>query len=206
MLLLARSASASSPAFRLAIDEGLVAALEEAQAARRAAEKARYQLELPPPIPPRVESSLTIKEIQTLLRQGRSVDAIARKAGVDPEWVRRWEGPIVWERAGTATRARRAHLKRARGGLSRVPLGEAVTANLRSKGIKIAADEFESAWDSTKRPRSDRWVVTFAFQSRGRREQVARWEFDPETQELSGLEKLGNELGWVPPLRRRSRA
>jgi hypothetical protein len=107
-LLLARNAGAATPGFRLAIDEGLVGALEEARSARDATARARDQLELPPPIPARVESKLTVAEIQNLLRQGRSVDAIAKKAGVDASWVERWEGPIVWERSGTATRARRA--------------------------------------------------------------------------------------------------
>lgn len=204
-VMLARSASARQPSFKLAIDGALVDALEEAHSARRSAARARDQLELPPPIPARIESKLSIKEVQNLLRQGRGIDAIARKAGVDPEWVRRWEGPIVWERAGTATRARRVHLRRARGGTSRVPLGEAVAANLKDRGIKMDEDSFDAAWDSTMRPRARRWVITFSFESRGR-DQVARWEFDPESEELSGLDKLANELGWIPPIRRRSRA
>ena len=204
-VMLARNANATQPSFKLAIDSALVEALEEAQSARRTAARARDQLELPPPIPSRIDSKLTIKEVQNLLRQGRGIEAIARKAGVDPEWVRRWETPIVWERAGTATRARRAHLRRARGGTSRVPLGEAVAANLKDRAVKMDDDSFDAGWDSTKRPRGRRWVVTFSFESRGR-DQVARWEFDPETNELSGLDKLANELGWIPPIRRRSRA
>ena len=84
-LLLARSSSANAPTFRLAIDEGLVDALESAQTARVATAKAEAQLELPPPIPARVESKLGVKEIQNLLRQGQSVEAIAKRARMDPE-------------------------------------------------------------------------------------------------------------------------
>ncbi|HEV3472362.1 MAG TPA: septation protein SepH, partial [Actinomycetota bacterium] len=92
---------------RLSIDPELVDALEQAQAARARTRAARAQAELPPPVES-VESRLTVREIQSLLRQGRPVAAIAKKAGVEEAWVRRWEGPIVWERAGAATRARRA--------------------------------------------------------------------------------------------------
>ena len=204
-LLLARTAAATTPAFRLAIDESLVGALEEAQSARKAAARAKDQLELPPPIPARVESKLSVAEIQNLLRQGRSAQAIAKKAGVDPSWVERWEGPIVWERAGIATRARRAYLSRPRGGTSRVSLGDAVAMNMKDRGIRIEGAEFDAAWDSVKKPRSDRWVVTFSFTHRAR-EQSARWEFDQETGELSAPDKVGSEIGWVAPLRRRRRA
>lgn len=204
-VLLARTAGAATPTFRLSIDEQLVGALEQAQSNRRASTRAKDQLELPPPIPARVESKLTVAEIQNHLRQGRSVEAIAKKAGVDPLWVQRWAGPIVWERAGTATKARRAYLSRARGGISRVSLGDAVAMNLKERGLRIEGAEFESSWDSTKKSRSDRWVVTFSFTHRAR-EQKARWEFDPETGDLTSLDKLANEIGWVPPLRRRKRA
>ncbi len=203
-LLLARSSTATTPTFRLSIDEGLVDALESAQTARAAATRAEAQMELPPPMPARVESKLTVKEIQNLLRQGRSVEAIAKRAGVDPDWVQRWEVPIVWERVGMAAKARRVHLRRARGGISRVPLGEAVAANLKRRGVKVDADSDEG-WDSTRKPRSSRWVVTFSFDARGR-EQVAHWEYDPESDTLSNGDKLGTELGWIPPIRRRTRA
>lgn len=191
--------------FKLPIDGALVEALEAARVARDAVARARDQLELPPPIPARVESSLTIKEIQDLLRQGRTTAAIAKRAGVDPEWVARWEGPIVWERAGMAARARRAPLVRARGGRSRFPLGEAVAANLKAKGVSMAPDELEHAWDSTRRPRVNRWIVTFTFPSRGG-DQVARWELDPNGDTVTALDKTANELGWVAPIRRRSKA
>ena len=204
-LLLARSAGATTASFRLPIDEALVGALEDAFGARKAASRAKDQLELPPPIPGRVESSLTVAEIQNLLRQGRSVAAIAKKAGVDPSWIERWETPIVWERAGTATRARRAHLVRARGGVSKLPLGEAIAHNLRGRGLRIEGPAFDAAWDSIKKPRTDRWVVSFSFTQRSR-EQTARWEFDPETGRLTGLDKVANDLGWVEPPRRRKRA
>lgn len=204
-LLLARSSGATTPAFRVVLDESLVGALEDAQSARKAVARAKDQLELPPPIPARVESKLSIKEVQNLLRQGKSVESIAKKAGVDSGWVERWEGPIVWERAGTATRARRAYLVRPRGGSSRMSLGDAVTFNLKDRGVRMEGAAFESAWDSVKKPRSDRWVVTFTFAHRSR-EQTVRWEYDPENDDLTAIDKTSADLGWVAPIQRRSRA
>jgi hypothetical protein len=88
--------------YKVAIDDSLVAQLIAA----------RDLLEAPPPptpsaparhaIVPAAESKLTIKEIQALLREGRTVESVARKAGVDPTWIERFEGPIVWERDGMA--------------------------------------------------------------------------------------------------------
>jgi len=203
-LLLARSSGAKAAAFSLPIDEALVDALEAARSARAAAARAESQLELPPPIPSRVESSLTVKEIQNLLRQGRTVESIAKKAGVDPEWVQRWEVPVVWERSGMAAKARRLHPSRPRGGAGRVPLGEAVAANLKKRGVKVEEGSDEG-WDSTKKPRSSKWIVTYTFESRGR-EQVAHWEYDPDAETVVGMDKVGNDLGWIAPIRRRSRA
>lgn len=191
--------------FKVPIDTALVEALEAARSARDAAARARDQLELPPPIPARVESSLTVKEIQDLLRQGRTTSAIAKRAGVDPEWVARWEGPIVWERAGMAARARRASMVRSRGGRSRFPLGDAVAANLKEKGVQLTPEGLEGGWDSMKRPRANRWVVTFTYSTRSG-EQSARWELDPEDDTVTALDKAANELGWVAPIRRRSKA
>ncbi|HWC14751.1 MAG TPA: septation protein SepH [Actinomycetota bacterium] len=191
--------------FKLAIDSGLVEALEAAREARDAAARARDQLELPPPIPARVESSLTIKEIQDLLRQGRTTASIAKRAGVDAEWIARWEGPIVWERAGMAARARRAAMVRARGGRSRASLLEAVEANLKEKGIQMSPDDLDAGWDAMKRPRANGWIVSFTFSGRGG-EQTARWELDPHEDLVRALDKTANELGWIPPIRRRSKA
>jgi hypothetical protein len=77
--------------------------------------------------------------------------------------------------------------------------------HMKDRGLKIEGAAFDSSWDSIKKPRSDRWIVTFSFTQRSH-EHKARWEFDPETGELSALDKLATEMGWVAPLRRRKRA
>ena len=194
-LLLARRAGTKTPPFRLRIDEALVEALELAQ------ERARPNVPEPPEAPEsdsngdRPPSKLSPKEIQALLRQGRSVASIARKAAVDEAWVRRFEGPIVWERAGVAARAQRATLSRPRGGESSAPLLEAVKTNLRARGVR-ELDVVDRGWDAVRHAKKKTWIVTLPFEAKGR-EHVAQWEFDPASGTLTPLSKLAAELGWV---------
>jgi hypothetical protein len=186
--------------YRVPIDDRLVAQLVAARDLLEAS---------PPPVVPRAggvvpaaESKLTIKEIQALLREGRTVESIARKAGVDPTWIERFEGPIVWERDGMARRTQRSTLVRSRRGPSELPLGEAVVANLRRRRVAMTEEQIEAGWDSVKETRTGTWRVRFAFTSRGR-PRVAEWRFDPETSSVAALNELANELGWLEPRRRR---
>jgi hypothetical protein len=84
-------------------------------------------------------------------------------------------------------------------------LGDAVAFNLKDRGLRMEGAAFDSAWDSIKKPRSERWVVTFTFTHRSR-EQAARWEYDPENDALTAVDKTSADLGWVAPIRRRSSA
>lgn len=199
---LARRANAKSGGWRIAVDDDLLSRLEEAVSRARAARGIVTPVEPPPPPPARLDSKLSPKEIQALLREGRSVGAIAKKAGVPAAWVERFEGPIVWERVGMATRARSSTLERSRRGPSALPLGESVETNLRRRGARLDPAETEDAWDAVRHPRSDRWIVTFRYHYRNR-DLTAQWEFDPETQRLSSINPLASQLGWVEPRSRR---
>ena len=216
-LFLATRANAKSGGYVLALDESLVERLEEARAKAFAAKaerdatsaqagggKARAQPPPPPPRP-RVESRLSVKEIQAMLREGRTVEAIAKKAGVDAAWIQKFQAPVVWERAGMASRARRSIVVRPRGGPSAVPLDDAVLANLRARGIQMSVGAYETSWDSIRRVKSGTWTVSFTFEARGR-DHVAKWEYDTETMEVRPMNKLAGDLGWVAPRRRRASA
>ncbi len=202
-LTLARRANAKSGGWRVPVDEELLTWLEEAiQRAKRAQRAAAGIEEVVTPRAPRADSKLSPKEIQNLLRQGSSVTSIAKKAGVPPEWVARFEGPIIWEREGMATRAKKTILERSRRGPSALPLGEAVEANLRSKGVPNTPELIESGWDARRRSRSDRWIITFSYPSRNR-DLSAQWEFDPEGGVVTPLDPLASRLGWVETRSRR---
>lgn len=221
---LARRSTAKSGGWRIAVDEALLTFLEEAivraeKAAPAPTEEPADLFEPEPepepepefepmrdPEPVRVaESKLSPKEIQALLRQGRSVTSIARRAGVSAEWVERFEVPIIWERAGMVTRARKAPLLRPRQGPAGKPLGEAVLNNLRARRVRMSDEDFEAAWDAVRNARTGLWTITFAYASRGR-EQKAQWEFDPDSLDVRPLDKLASQLGWAPPPARRKRA
>jgi hypothetical protein len=190
--------------FRIAIDERLVAQLVAARERLDSVPEPVSAEPVPPPTArvPAAESKLTIKDIQAFLREGRSVESVARKAGVDPSWVERFEGPIIWERDGMARRAQRATLVRSRRGPSEFPLGESVEVNLKRRRIAISQEEVDAGWDSVKELRSTTWKVRFTFTSRSRA-RVAEWRFDPETSEVTAINELANELGWIEPKKRR---
>lgn len=144
-----------------------------------------------------VESKLSPREIQKLLREGRSVAEVARRAGVDPEWVERFTGPVREERAGVIRMTRQAVLERPRLGRSGLRLGEAVVRNLESR--KATAETLrglEEGWDA-KRVRPKTWLVRLRFYHRGKN-RTAEWELNTDTRRVEARNKLGTELGWWP--------
>ena len=204
-VILATRANARTGGFRVQVNDALLGFVRQAQAAIEAqAQAAAPEPPAPAPEPRpfrRVASKLSPREIQALLRQGRSASSIAKKAGVDVEWIQRFEGPIEWERAGMASRAQRATLVRTRMGASKLPLGEAVTANLKSRGV-VRNGQPSETWDAVRHPRNKVWTVSCTFTARGR-SGVARWEYDPETDEVVALSKLAGDLGWMSGSRRK---
>lgn len=145
---------------------------------------------------PRPVPVLSPAEIQSRLRSGRSVRAVARAAGVDEERIRRWEVPIVAERARILDQARALRLERPRLGRSSQPLGEAVRRNLASRGVT----RDDVAWETSRR-RDGRWRVCVRYVSRGRKRSAA-WTYDPDAGELRAASDTARELGFVRRRRR----
>jgi hypothetical protein len=120
-----------------------------------------------------VESPLRPKEIQDRIRAGETADEIADAAGVPIERVRRFEGPVLAERAYRAQEAQRAALRQSGDSGPGRPLLDVVGERLRGFG----ADPDDAQWDSRKRPDGD-WQVLLTFNS-GSRPYQAEWVFDP---------------------------
>ena len=202
-LVLATRANAKTGAYRVPVDDVLLELVRASQARvpEPQPEPEPRGVPAPPPPEPRVDSKLSPREIQALLRQGKSITSIAKKAGVGAEWIQRFEGPIAWERAGMATRAQRSTLVRARRGPSKLPLGEAVAANLRTRVAGTDGHGHEE-WDAVRHPRKKTWIVTCSFMTRGKPAGV-RWEFDPETEEVTALSNLAGDLGFVAGRKRK---
>jgi Protein of unknown function (DUF3071) len=126
---------------------------------------AQYEIE--------VESPLRPKEIQDRIRAGETAEEIADAAGVPIERVRRFEGPVLAERAYRAQEAQRATLRQPGDSGPGRSLGDVVTERLRTFGVDAA----DAEWDSLKRPDGG-WQVRLAFSS-GSRPHLAEWVFDP---------------------------
>lgn len=138
-------------------------------------------------------SSLSPREIQALLRAGKTPAVIARQAGVDEERVLRWLPPIEAERNQVILAVQRARLAKPRLGPSDDTIGDAIRRNLAGKGIHI---DDEGIWSAVRRGSFDAWTVSLRYRTRGRT-QTALWRLDPETGDVEARNPLALEIGWT---------
>ena len=136
------------------------------------------------------------REIQAMLRSGRSAEDIAEAADIPLEHVRRYEGPVLAEREWTAQRARTFPV--GRGGPS---LDEVVDERLAAR----EATE-ETAWDAWRRPDST-WTLELTFSAASRTRQ-AHWVADLDNRSVAPID---DEARWIsdedaPPEPTRGRA
>ncbi|MDQ6617920.1 MAG: septation protein SepH, partial [Actinomycetota bacterium] len=149
---------------------------------------------------PKIESRLTPREVQALMRTGRTVQEIAEAAGMSEDWVGRFAPPVEAEQARMVERATRLTFSKPRVGPSTQPLGESVTWNLAERGVVMSGPTTD-AW-SAFQLNDGSWVVRVSYQIQ-RRRQHADWSIDTDQGGLKALNRLGNELGYVEPGRRR---
>ena len=117
---------------------------------------------------------------------------MAEEAGTDVAWVERWLPPILTERAQVLQEARALYVERQRKGRSRLPLGEAVEANLRRRHL----DPDEDATWSVKRRADGRWSINVRYRYRNKT-RSATWALDREDGELSPSSDAARDLGWT---------
>jgi hypothetical protein len=150
--------AADSTEYTLPIDERLRAAVRN--------DRARLgQIEI------EVESHLRPRDIQARIRAGASAEEVAQLAGIPLERVRRFEGPVLAERAYTAERARKTPVRR--DGESTGPLlGDAVSERLLLRG----AEKDSVRWDSWRRD-DGTWEVLLVYRVAGE-PHSASWTYD----------------------------
>jgi hypothetical protein len=120
-----------------------------------------------------VENPLRPKEIQERIRAGETAEEIADAAGIPPDKIRRFEGPILAERQYQAEQARRATIP-GRGDSGPGPrLGDIVAERLN----RVGAGAETAEWDSRKR-QDGSWQVQLRF-AVGSRISTAEWIYDP---------------------------
>jgi hypothetical protein len=132
---------------------------------------AQYEIE--------VESPLRPKEIQDRIRAGETAEEIADAAGVPIERVRRFEGPVLAERAYRAQEAQGASIRQPGDSGPGPRLGEIVTERLAALGVPAE----EAQWDSRKRG-DNSWQVQLMFTISGR-PLMAEWVFDPRRRHVA---------------------
>jgi hypothetical protein len=141
---------------------------------------AQYEIEVERPLRP--------KEIQDRIRAGETAEEIADAAGVPIERVRRFEGPVLAERAYRAQEAQRAALRPPGGSGPGRGLGDTVSGRLRELGV----DPEDADWDSRKNS-DGTWQVRLVFSS-GSRSQVAEWMFDPRRKHVAPADDTAARL------------
>jgi len=149
----------------------------------------------------RPRSLLSVRDIQARLRAGEPVAQVAREAGVDDEWIERFAPPVRAEQQRIVERALDAHLQRARGAPSALPLRRAVGLAMAERGVAFTVAAFEAAW-TARLLGHDRWAVDFAYRHRGPR--TARWIYDAAAGELTSADRTAAQLGYVPEGARRA--
>jgi hypothetical protein len=199
----AREEAAVSRRSRAAAPAGRGRGAARTQAAAKSRGRAGRAL-VAVPQAPAVESRLSPREVQQLLREGRAVKDVAALAGVDTSWVERFLGPIEEERTGIIRTTKQSFQSRTRLGRSGLPIGEAVARNLTERRATPATlDSLDEGWD-TRRTGPRIWRVRLRFTHRGKR-RSAEWEFRTDDRSVRPRNELASGLGWAPPRQDRGR-
>lgn len=160
--------AADNTEYTLPIDERLRAAVRN--------DRARLgQIEI------EVENHLRPRDIQARIRAGATAEEVAQFAGIPVERVRRFEGPVLAERAFMAERARKTPVRRP--GENTGPLlGDAVTERL----LVRSADKDTVRWDSWRRD-DGTWEVLLVYRVAGELHS-ANWTYDPPRRLVQALD------------------
>ena len=158
--------------YRLRVDEALRAAVR-----RDRARLGQLQIQM--------EAQLRPRDIQARIRAGETAEDVAAAGGLTLEHVRRYEGPVLAERAHVAGLARRTpHGRSAAAG----SLDDVVVARLSARAV----DPDGARWDAWREDDGS-WTVQCEFVAGGRG-RVARWGFDPSARVLSAHD---DEARWL---------
>ncbi len=138
-------------------------------------------------VPATDEPSVSIKEIQRLLRAGQTADQIARENNVSIEKVERFAGPILSERIYIIDQAQQIAVRK-EGGRDAVTLLGVVISRLAPRNI----DSSELSWD-TWRLEDGTWTIELHYpNSTG--VGIAQWNFDAT---LRTVESLDENARWM---------
>jgi hypothetical protein len=113
--------------------------------------------------------TLRPREIQARIRAGATAEDVSAASGLPVEHIRRFEGPVLTERAWVAQQAQATEVRRPGGDIE---LGDLVLERLTAEGVEPT----EVAWDAWRRD-DGLWVVIATFPL-GPNTHVATWTYD----------------------------
>ncbi|MFG2575684.1 septation protein SepH [Streptomyces sp. NPDC048481] len=134
-----------------------------------------------------VESHLRPRDIQARIRAGATAEEVAQMAGIPVDRVRRFEGPVLAERAFMAERARKTPVRRP-GENTGPQLGEAVQERLLIRG----AEKDTVQWDSWRRD-DGTWEVLLVYRVAGE-PHSASWTYDPPRRLVQAVDDEARSL------------
>ena len=116
------------------------------------------------------------REIQARIRAGATAEDVAASSGLPLEHIRRFEGPVLTERAWVAQQAQATEVRRPGGDIE---LGDLVAERLHAMGV----DPADIAWDAWRRD-DGLWVVIATFPIEPNTH-VAAWTYDSSSRTMT---------------------
>lgn len=184
-------------------DGALVAATEQGQRFRIVINEVLLSHLRPPKEAHAEERRLSPREVQAHIRSGLSAKEVADLTGASPEYVQRFEGPVLAEREHIVGSALSVPVLSAMeiAGDDEPTFGAAIAARL--EGLEATGER----WTSWKDP-TDGWIVKLSFTA-ATIDHDARWSYEPKKHTLAPLNQEAITLsqqgelphGMIPRLR-----
>ena len=130
------------------------------------------------------------REIQARIRAGATAEDVAAASGLPLEHIRRFEGPVLTERAWVAQQAQATEVRRPGGDIE---LGELVVERLDAEGVDAA----DITWDAWRRD-DGTWVVIATFPIPPNTH-VATWTYDSVSRTMTVVDDNARTLSAIDP-------
>lgn len=130
------------------------------------------------------------REIQARIRAGATAEDVAGASGLPLEHVRRFEGPVLTERAWVAQQAQATEVRRPEGDIE---LGRLVTERLGSIGVEST----DITWDAWRRD-DGLWVVVATFVV-APNTHIATWTYDSGGRTMTMADDNARALSAISP-------
>ncbi|HEX6887088.1 MAG TPA: septation protein SepH [Candidatus Nanopelagicales bacterium] len=128
------------------------------------------------------------REIQARIRAGATAEDVAAASGLPLEHIRRFEGPVLTERAWVAQQAQATEVRRPGGDIE---LGDMVAERLQAAGV----DPADIAWDAWRRD-DGLWVVIATFPMPPN-VHMATWTYDSSSRTMTVADDNARELSAI---------